>query len=121
MKLRISNNSIRFRLSQGEVNKLVEDGVVESRTEFPGGGELIYSISADRGFCASLEGTKVNIALPNQLVQEWAESEELSIENFIKLESGENLRLLVEKDLQCLTPRLHEDESDLFPNPNINC
>ena len=31
-----------------------------------------------------------------------------------------SLRILVEKDFACLQPRAHEDESDLFPNPDAS-
>jgi hypothetical protein len=31
------------------------------------------------------------------------------------------LRILVEKDWNCLTPRAGEDDSDSFANPNKSC
>jgi hypothetical protein len=50
-------------------------------------------------------------------IQQWAESEQVSIRSDKLLDDGEELRILIEKDFQCLAPR-EEDESDMFPHPD---
>ena len=44
MKLRIRDNSIRLRLTRGEVDSLRADGLVKARTEFPAGHEFGYEL-----------------------------------------------------------------------------
>ena len=46
MKLRIQNNLLRFRLTQKEVERLLDDGLVESAIRFPTGRELCYSVAS---------------------------------------------------------------------------
>ena len=55
---------------------------------------------------------------------QWADSEQVSIEAVQTIDDGSELKILVEKDFACLTPREGEDESDLFPHPEegeANC
>ncbi len=47
MKLRIKGDSLRLRLTQGEVTALDTGGVVEEKVRFGGGAALIYRLRRD--------------------------------------------------------------------------
>lgn len=120
MKLRIRDNSLRLRLTRTEVDTLRDEGVVQSRTAFPGGRELCYEVESSPASVspgAFLSNTTVTVRLPESAVRAWANSEQVSIEGELQHTNGEQLGILVEKDFACLAPREGEDESDMFPHP----
>lgn len=118
MKLRLKSDSIRLRLSQGEVSRLVSDGFVEESVRISvEGPTFAYAVEAKGETTAinvSLKRDRLTIFLPYPSVKRWATTDEIGID-----ENVDNLRILVEKDFACLKPRHGEDESDMFPNPNL--
>lgn len=120
MKLRIRGNSIRLRLTKGEVETVASAGAHEERTEF-GDAALVYRLEAGDvpGPRATLEGGSVTVTLPRADVEHWANSEQVGIEAEQTLAEG-SLRILVEKDFKCLAPREGEDQSDAFEHPNAD-
>ena len=122
MKLRLLEDSIRLRLSRSEVGTAADNGVVECRTRFPDGTEFTYALEAEpeaQSASASYEQNRMTVRLPAAQVSAWASDDEaVSLRGELELASGDKLKLLVEKDFQCLTPRGDEDQSDLFPNPD---
>ena len=96
------------------------DGRVSAATAFPGGARLEYALEAsqdaDRA-AARFAGGRLVVSLPRSTVQQWAASDEVSLSGREPLDGGEALKILVEKDFQCLTPREGEDESDMVPHP----
>jgi hypothetical protein len=120
VKLRIRDNSVRLRLMRGEVDALRDDGIVQSRTAFPGGREFVYEVESSPASVspgAFLSDGKVTIRLPESAVLAWANSEQVSITGEQQHKNGDKLDILVEKDFACLAPREGEDESDMFPHP----
>jgi hypothetical protein len=120
VKLRIRDNSVRLRLTRGEVDRLRDDGVVSARTGFPGGRELRYvlqSSPASVGPAALMSDSVITVRLPETTVLEWATTEQVSIAGEQLLDDGTKVTILVEKDFECLAPREGEDESDMFPHP----
>ena len=116
MKLRIKGNTIRFRLTQTEIDTIAS-GAVEDKTQFPGGNALVYKIQTGHAFTAEFTERTVLITAPFQVIKEWATSDKVSIEKSIELENGTKLEVSLEKDFKCLTERPKEDESDMYPNP----
>ena len=116
MKLRIKGNTIRLRLTQSEVDTL-SNGIVEDRTQFPGGNALVYKIQSAEQFDVDFNNGTVLISLPTKHVQDWASSDKIEIANSIELENNERLEISIEKDFKCLTERPKEDELDMYPNP----
>lgn len=117
MKLRIRGDSVRLRLTRGDVAALVSAGEVVETTRFPGGGTFRYRLSsaADRReIAASVEGTTLSVMLPAALARAWGGSDEVGIRAALPLDDGE-LSILIEKDFPCLTARPGEDDSDAFP------
>ncbi len=123
MKLRIRDNSIRLRLTRGEVDSLRADGLVEACTEFPGGREFGYVLESSPASVqpgAFFSDRVITIRVPETMALAWASTEQISIQGEQLLDDGEKLTILVEKDFVCLAPREGEDESDMYPNPQAD-
>lgn len=123
MKLRILDNSIRLRLTRGEVEQLRNDGVVRAITSFPGGREFRYEVESSPASVnpgAFLSDNKVTVRLSESAVGAWAASEQVSITGEQQHKNGDQLSILVEKDFACLAPREGEDESDMYPHPDAD-
>lgn len=120
VKLRIRDNSIRLRLTRGEVERLAQDGAVSASIAFSDSVRLEYAVEAVPGARApgaEYTGRRVRVQLPASDVREWAASDRVGITGEQPLGDGARLAILVEKDFACLTPREGEDESDMFPHP----
>jgi hypothetical protein len=121
VKLRIRDNSIRLRLTRGEVEQLRDEGVVQAITSFPGGREFRYEVESSPASVnpgAFLSDNRITVRLPESAVGAWAASEQVSLAGEQQHENGELLSILVEKDFTCLAPREGEDESDMYPHPD---
>ncbi len=112
MKLRIRDNSIRLRLTQSEVQLFHESGKVAATIHF-GDNQLVYALEkADcQALSASYNQNKICILVPTAMANTWATTEQVG------METDGDLKILVEKDFQCLVDR-GEDDTDTFPNPN---
>ena len=122
MKLRIRDNSVRLRLTRGEVDQLRDDGLVCARTTFPGGREFQYTVESSPASVkpgAFLSECVITVRLPETSVLAWANSEQVSITGE-QLLDDDKLVILVEKDFACLAPRDGEDESDMYPHPQAS-
>ena len=119
MKLRILGNSVRIRVSQAELVRVVSEGQVEESVKFASGVYLTYRLRAvpSGDVAASYDGHCVSVDLPSATVERWRHPEEVSISGEQALPDGGRLAILVEKDYACLAPREGEDSSGLFPNP----
>jgi hypothetical protein len=121
MKLRLLDDSIRMRLSRSEVDAANEAGVVEGQTRFPDGSLFRFALEAGKGATqpsAAYERNRIVVRLPADQVSAWATDDTaVSLTGELDLPTGGPLKLLVEKDFQCLAPREGEDQSDLFVNP----
>lgn len=113
MKLRLHDNSLRLRLSQSEVARLHDTGKVEDVVVFQPGKELFYAIETGsaKETTATFDGSKIRVILPEPVAKEWVESDQTGIEA-----STGTLRLVIEKDFQCLH-RTPQPGEDAFPNP----
>ena len=121
MKLRIRDNSIRLRLTRGEVETLRVEGLVSGRTGFPGGRDFRYILESSPASVspgAFLSDCVMTVRLPETTVLAWAATEQVSIDGEQLLNDGEKVMILVEKDFACLAPREGEDESNMYPHPD---
>jgi hypothetical protein len=115
MKIRINGPSIRLRLSQTEVDQICSQGKVT--TICPVGDQrLSYSLAIDQSdrMHANIQHGNITVYVPQNLITGWATDQRVGFDDTTK----DGLYLLIEKDFQCLKPRPHEDESDLYINPN---
>ena len=120
MKLRISGDSLRLRLSPVEIARLRDLGAVADAIRFgPGGGTFTYELlRAEEAEEISIErrADAIAVRVPATAVDEWAGTDQVGIEATLA-NGADGLRVLLEKDWQCLTAREGEDESHLYPNP----
>jgi hypothetical protein len=123
LKLRILDNSIRLRLSQSEVQQVSEKGLVRGRVRFAGSNAFEYILESSPATVnpeAHMSNNVLTVRVPRMDIRQWADSERVSIDAAQVLSDGERLRILVEKDFRCLSPREGEDESDLYPHPGTD-
>ena len=113
MKMRIKGSSLRLRLTQKEVALLRDCGRVEALVQFSLGHALVYLLEGSshaKSVTAVFDGRTIRVAVPEQVMTEWAQGDGVSIEG--KSEAG--LQLLIEKDFQCL----HKPgDRDAYPHP----
>lgn len=102
------------------MSAIADGGLAQDSVEFAPGVRLTYRVQVvpDGVVGASYEGHCVNVVLPQPVVDQWRQPEEVSIEAEQPLADGQSLRILVEKDFECLAPREGEDQGGLFPNPS---
>src|SRR5690349_16842066 len=98
MKVRISNNSVRFRLKQFELTSLREKGFVQETLEFPS-AQLHFILEAGKGEEEHLtfSSNEVRCVLPETIVERWISTDQVGIEAVMS--RGDNpLKVLIEKD-----------------------
>ncbi len=123
MKLRIKGNSIRLRFSVNEISILKEQGSVAEECVLSPSQTFSYGLTLSENLSDIRVHTSENqmtVYLPKATAQDWLTTDQVGIASTIENGVDEKLRILIEKDWQCMQPRTHEDESDLFPNPRLS-
>jgi uncharacterized protein DUF7009 len=119
MKLRIKGDSLRIRVTQGELDSLTADGHVEESIHFGPSRALAYRLAIDpqvSELTARFDRDVIEVRLPEQSARQWSATNQVTLEN-VQTQDGMDLKIFVEKDFACLQPREGEDESDNFPHP----
>jgi hypothetical protein len=120
--LRIKGNSVRLRLTQGEVALAAKGNLIENRTDF-GTQALRFGLVGREnasGLSASLEQNVILITAPKASLSTWAESDQVGLYGEQTTSTGQSLAIAVEKDFRCLDrSRAQEDEPDAYPHPKI--
>ena len=119
MKLRISGNSIRLRLSQSDVNLLVENGEIIGKLNFPSPSPALeYQLSILKSSDIThvlFEGQKMIFEIPQLEINNWVNSNQEGIYKTIEIKNNQELILQIEKDYKCL--HKENETVDTFPNP----
>ena len=120
MKLRIYGNSVRLRLNQPEVRQLAAGQPVEERTDLPP-EPLAYRIESSPtadAITASFARSGLRVTVPAAIARRWAGGDDVALAADVpSVRAGaEPVRLLIEKDFQCLHGSA-EEQSECFPNP----
>ena len=122
MKLRLTKNSIRIRLSQSDVQGFRSEGFIreELRIGPTANSALVFglvrSINSE-SVSVTFENNQITISVPADEADGWSTTECVSIEATQPAGDGTNLSVLIEKDFACLTPRPGDDDKDSFPHP----
>ncbi|MBJ6144996.1 hypothetical protein [Hymenobacter sp. BT559] len=109
MKLRLEENSLRLRVSEAEVQEFAHSGRVAYTIVFgPGADQTLHYSLEKLPATASAEAVQVRYAagalaveVPAALAQEWTNTEKNGFSAQIVVAEGRELRILVEKDLDC--------------------
>lgn len=113
MKLRISGDSVRLRLTRSEVARFAASGEVEDAVHFGGGSKLTYALQATDSVeqpRASFSDGRIAVVVSKADAQKWATTDQVGIE-------GDGI--VVEKDFQCMHGDKERD-ADAYPNPLAN-
>lgn len=112
MKIRIKENSLRYRLTRSEVEKFALEGVFKEKVTI-GEESLVYLLqrTSESEMRATLHTNLITLLLPENLADEWTQTDKVGIETH-----DGPLHILVEKDFTCLE-NVDEDQSDNYPNP----
>jgi hypothetical protein len=122
MKIRIKDNSIRYRLTKSEVKQLCTAHLLASSTQFVTGVfhyQIIVKENID-ALDASFANNTITLFFPMQEALVWYDSDRITYENTVATSDGNSLKLLLEKDFVCLDHST-EDQSDNYQNPNKIC
>lgn len=120
MKLRILGDSLRLRLSQSDVRELSDRGRVQETIHFGPGAALTYALvvgTAGPKLEAGYEGDTITVRIPEGDARRWIDTEQVALCAEQPLRDDVALRVLIEKDFQCLVPRPGEEDADGFPHP----
>jgi hypothetical protein len=124
MKLRIKGNSIRLRLGQSEVRRLLSEGIVSESTAFDlfRGQKLEYVLCTATNLLAmtaSFENSRITVRMPASVMRNWAATDQVGVETTQVGSDGSELKILVEKDFECIDAPHDESQEEAFPNPQI--
>ena len=118
VKIRIRENSIRYRLSRSEVDAFAKEGHIENKTDF-GFADFVYGIQVLDGIdslAATYIGNKLTLFVPLTMQKEWTSTDKVGFDSIMNTGPGKTLSLLLEKDWACID-KSDEDQSDNFENP----
>ena len=122
MKIRLLDDSIRIRIQQKELDTLHRTGSVEADTTFGPAQQLVCSLRTEdipTPLRAEFVQSSIHIEISNASVDKLFSTDLVGVSFEQPAGAGNVLRILLEKDFKCLTPR--PGEEDAFPNPNENC
>jgi hypothetical protein len=124
MKVRLLENSLRFRLRQPEVNQFAETGKVIQTTEFgPTSSDALsfmLEVTKEQELAVKFEDNKVTIGVPEHLAKTWISTDMVGFDGKIATGKGKFIDVLVEKDFACLDAP-EEENIGAYPNPNAVC
>ena len=120
MKVRITNNKIRYRVKQHEVQLFKEKGFITETLALgdESDDQIGFSLKRadDEVYSIEYNQCHITIQVPAHVSVEWVDTEMVGFEQKIKTSKGKEVYILVEKDFACMDGR-EEDNEDTYPNP----
>ena len=120
MKLRIRENTLRFRLGRSEVEAFGRTGIIGDRVRFGvTKNDFGYSLekTTESGFSASFADGMIVVRVPVSEADSWASTDKVSLAGTFLPDEQTELKILIEKDFVCLNAHNDEDQSDRYPHP----
>jgi hypothetical protein len=120
MKLRVRENTLRFRLGRSEVETFDRTGTIGDTVRFGlGKNDFGYLLekTPDGNFSASFGDGTIVVRVPASDANRWASTDEVSLAGTFLADGQTELRILIEKDFVCLNAHNDEDQSDRYPHP----
>ena len=120
MKLRISGNSLRLRVSPSEMMRLLQSGRIEETIWFGAGDADCLTYALERSAQARTTTVRhgpheVIVTVASHEANLWAEGKDVGLYGEISTRHGP-LEIAVEKDFACLD-KDDAANADTFPNP----
>lgn len=112
MKVRLTSDSLRFRLDQTDAEALSSTGVVEFELGLDGTG-IRCALEVDehaRSVEATCSEREIVVLLPADRAERWLSTDEVGLEEQVESE-GRPVQVLVEKDLGCRHGKESEEAS----------
>ena len=120
MKVRILNNSFRFRLKEKELLLLQQKGLVTETVEFGASPSARLSfhleITKAEDFKVCFEPNNITFSVPEQVKENWIQTNLTGFNAEIATSDEKKIRLLVEKDFRCMQV-CAEENAGSFPEP----
>jgi hypothetical protein len=119
MKLRLRGNSVRLRLNQREVAALAAGRVLSEGVLFPAGNSFVYTLepSSSSTPAASFRDGVICIKAPDSVLREWAANDSIGL-YFDLPGTASNLKVTIEKDLECVNEPAEERDPYAYPRSN---
>jgi hypothetical protein len=144
MKLRLYNNSVRFRLTQSEVKRLAGGERLAETLALPSDFQnnsqqqacFVYAMEstspeapANAITLAPSRGNEIRVLVPQATLERWAASDEVGlyaeqrIQGHVQGSSNQqaSIRIIIEKDFRCIDGEPDEFEADRYPHPHEAC
>jgi hypothetical protein len=120
MKVRLFHDSIRFRLSRDEVETLSRQGRLENVTRFAPARSLVCTLATAADVStlkARFEDSCITVLIPAASARRLLATDQLSISHEQPSGPQSSLKILIEKDFECLDAEKNEPGVKFFPNP----
>jgi hypothetical protein len=111
MKLRIEDDTLRLRLSESEVQEFAQTGRVEAAVHFGPEQQLTYALERGSELPDTLpraepvqvhyEPGTITVLVPFAIAKEWVQTDQNGFSHDVPMAENQQLRILVEKDLDC--------------------
>ena len=109
MKLRLEEHSLRLRLSEAEVQQFAQTGRVAYSIAFGPAPDQMLLYALEKMPVAAVATTPqvrytagaLAVEVPAALAQDWTDTEKNGFSAQIRISDDQELRILVEKDLDC--------------------
>ncbi len=125
MKIRIRENTLRFRLTQEEVATLRDGEALESRTEFGAAPEqqMVWRVQVGTGTELTYNAGITSLAIPRESWLEENLDGDDGMQSTVPLDGGREIHVTVERDYRCLAPRDPAEDAGSFPHPDqgVSC
>jgi hypothetical protein len=120
MKLRITANSLRLRVSKSDLARLLQSGQIEETIQFTADPASKLSYALEQSETQSelsiiYRHQAVTVLIPKTSARDWAQGNEVGIYGNVQVGIS-SLAVLVEKDFACLDGS-DRANNDTFPNP----
>ena len=119
MKLRFRDNSVRLRINQREVAALAAGQPLEERIHFPAGNSFAYTLepSVSSAPEVSFVNGTLRISADQATLHSWAENDAIGLYFDIPGKDA-SLKIIIEKDLECVNEPLEERDPFAYPRSN---
>jgi hypothetical protein len=104
------------------VEGLASGATLEERISFPGDAGIRYvlEVSAQSSPQASFADNTIRVSAPQHLIRDWAANDTIGIYFDLPV-NGSELKIAIEKDLECIDSPAEERDPDAFPRSAKSC